>query len=110
ALRRPDENRSCFRRGTRERQSCGSRLLIWAAIIGQKSRPVGRYELVREMRAHAVGAETAKIEVEVAMDWNELADIDSGGAFAQPFRRFDAGRVVVAGDIEAAEGRGEIEG
>ena len=64
----------------------------------------------RETRAHAVGAETAEIEVEVGMDRDELADIDAGGAFAQAFRRMATGRVVVAGDIETAQRRGQFEG
>jgi hypothetical protein len=61
------------------------------------------------MRAHAVGAETAKIEVEVAMDWNELADIDAGGPFAQPLSRVKTGSVVVARNIEPAQRRGQLE-
>ena len=66
------------------------------------------------MRQHAVGAETAQVEVEVAVDRHELVDFDTGGdaVFAQPFRRPETGRVVVAGDIEAAQcrGRGQVEG
>ena len=60
------------------------------------------------MCQHAVGAETAEIEVEVAMDRHELADFDAGGeaAFAQPLRRLETGRVVVAGDIEAEQSAG----
>ena len=50
------------------------------------------------------GHETAQVEVEVAMDRHELADFDAGGeaAFVQPFGRLETGRIVVAGDIEAA--------
>ena len=64
------------------------------------------------MREHVGGAETAEIEVEVAMDRHEVADIDAGGgaAFVQPVRRLEAGRVVVAGDIETAQRRGQLEG
>ena len=67
---------------------------------------------MREQCPHALGAEAAEIEVEVAMDRHELADFDAGGeaAFAQPFRRLETGRVVVAGDIEAAQRRGQVEG
>ena len=76
--------------------------------------PVGGDELIREMCPHALGAQTAEVEVEVAMDRHELADFDAGGdaAFAQPLFRPETGRVVVAGDIEAAQrrGRGQIEG
>ena len=59
------------------------------------------------MRPHALGAETAEIEVEVAIDRHELADFDPGGeaAFVQPFRRLETGRVVVAGDIETEQRR-----
>src|SRR5208283_1457264 len=64
------------------------------------------------MREHGNRAETAEVEVEVGMDRYEVADIYAGGlaAFVQPGRRFDTGRVVVASDIEAAQGRGQIEG
>ena len=59
----------------------------------------------------AAGAETAEIEVEVGMHRHEVADFDAGGGpFVQPVRRFETGRVVVAGDIEAAQCRGQIEG
>ncbi len=56
--------------------------------------------------------ETAKIEVEVAVDRYELADIDpdSCSPFAQTLRCLEAGRIVVARDIKAEEGRGQIEG
>ena len=87
---------------------------IGAACIGQKACPVGGDELIRETCPHALGAETAEIEVEVAVNRHELADFDAGGdaAFVQPFRRPETGRVVVAGDIEPAQsrGRGEVEG
>ena len=86
----------------------GSPPRIGAASIGQKARPVGGDELIREMCPHALGAETAEVEVEVAIDRHELADFDAGGdaAFVQPFRRPETGRVVVAGDIEAAQRAG----
>ena len=48
------------------------------------------------------------------MDRHEFAGFDAGGdaAFAQPLRRPETGRVVVARDIEAAQhrGRGQVEG
>ena len=66
------------------------------------------------MGPHALGAETAEVEVEVVIDRHEFADFDAGGddAFVQPLRRPETGRVVVARDIEAAQhpGRGQIEG
>ena len=64
------------------------------------------------MREHGDRAETAEVEVEVGMDRHEVADIDAGrlAAFVQPVRRIEAGRIVVARDIEAAQGRGQIEG
>ena len=85
---------------------------IEAADIGQKARSVGGDELIREMCPHALGAQTAEVEVEVAMDRHKLADFNAGGdaAFSQPLRRPETGRVVVAGDIEAEEGRGQVEG
>ena len=88
--------------------------------IGQKARPIGGDELIREMRPHAFWAETAQVDVEVAIDRHELADFDTGGeaAVAQPVGRLETGRVVVAGDIEPAQslpvtgsgGRGGVEG
>ncbi len=62
------------------------------------------------MYPHALGAETAQVEVEVAMDRHQLADFDAGGdaAFAHPLRRPETGGVVVARDVEAGEGRGQI--
>jgi hypothetical protein len=80
---------------------------IGAAIIGQKARPVGRDELIREMGPHTLGAETGEVEVEVAMDRHELADFDTGGeaAFSQPVGGLETGDVVVAGDIEAEQRR-----
>ena len=49
---------------------------------GQKSRAVGWNELLRKARAHGGGAKTAEIEIEVGVDWYELADIETGGALA----------------------------
>ena len=59
------------------------------------------------MYPHTVGAETAQVEVEVAIDRHELADFDTGGgaAVAQPVGSLETGRVVVAGDIETAQRR-----
>ena len=66
------------------------------------------------MCPHTLGAETAEIEVEVAIDRHEFADFNPGGeaAFVQSFRRLETGRVVVSGDVEAAQnrGRGQVEG
>ena len=59
------------------------------------------------MREHAARAETAEIEVEVAIGRHELADLDAGSdaAFVQAVRRFETGRVIVAGDIKPAQAR-----
>ena len=65
---------------------------------------IGRDELGCEMPKHRLGAETAEIEVEVAVDWYEFAhlDPDSCSPFAQTLRRVEAGHIIVAGDIEPA--------
>ena len=114
--RRPRARKhSSLRRGAVEpERRSGLPPRIGAACIGQKSRSVGGDELVREMRPHAVGAETAQVEIEVAINRHEFADFDAGGdaAFAQPVGGLETGGVVVAGDIEAAQsrGRGQVEG
>jgi hypothetical protein len=57
------------------------------------------------MREHAGGAELTKIEVEITIDRHELADLDADGdaALVQAVRRFETGRVIVAGDIKPAQ-------
>jgi hypothetical protein len=59
------------------------------------------------MREHRLGAEMAEIEVEVAVDRYELADIDpdSCSPFTQTLRGLEPGHIVVAGDIETAQSR-----
>ena len=81
----------------------GSPSRFGTASIRQKARPVGGDELISDKCSHDASAQTAEIEVEVAMDRHEFADFDTGGdaAFAQPLRRPETGRIVVAGDIEA---------
>ena len=65
--------------------------------------------MLRQMRAHAVAAETAEIEVEVGVDWHELADLEAGRPFAQPVSRNKTGGVVVASDIKATQRRRQVE-
>ena len=105
------ESRSSFRRDTGRSGTIDAAALRDRGGDRPETRQVGRDELVREMREQAVGAETAEIEVEVAMDGHELADIEAGGCRSRSrFGRFETGRVVVAGDIETAQGRGQVEG
>src|SRR4029077_16574577 len=75
-----------------------------ARIIGHETRHVGRDELLPEMLDHRRRPETTKVEVEIGMDGNEVADVDAGGStpFVQPVRRIKTGGVVVAGNIETA--------
>jgi len=65
---------------------------------------------VRQQRTHGLSAKPAEIEVEVVVHRNELADVDVSRAFTQAFRRMAAGGVIVAGHVEAAQGRGQLEG
>ena len=62
------------------------------------------------MPEHAVGAKAAEIEIEVAMDRCEAAEVEARVPFVQSMHRFAAGRIVVARDIEPGEGRGQLEG
>ena len=44
------------------------------------------------------------------MQRHELADLDALMAFVQPFGGLETDRIVIAGDIEAAQRRGQVEG
>ena len=79
-------------------------------IPGQKARAVREIELIREMRGHGIGAETAEIDVEVAVHRHKLTDLDTDCPIVQALGCAKTGRIVVARDVEPGEGRGQIEG
>ena len=69
----------------------------------QKARAIGADKLIREMRAQPIGAKTAEIDVEVAVDRHELADVDVGDArWCSRAAALETGRIVVARDVEPA--------
>ena len=65
--------------------ACPAGLEILTLIARQKPGSVGRGELMREQRAHTLGAKAAEIDVEVGMHRDQLADVDAQSAFAQAF-------------------------
>src|SRR5262249_6168926 len=70
------------------------RLVRSGVGAGQDMCAVARSQLIGEMPAQAADAETAQIEIEIAVDWYQVADIDAGGgaALMQPVRCPEAGR------------------
>jgi hypothetical protein len=75
-----------------------------------KAQAVSRDQLALEMREHGGAAQLAKVEIEVGIDRHKLADLDRSVPFAQAVERLEARRVVIAGDIEPAQIRCEVEG